>query len=375
MSKRRGHGDGSIYKSGSRWIAAITVTSANGRQVRRRRSARTYAEARSILAALDREHREGLAPDRRTVADHARWWLSTVLPARDCGALTADHYRTMIEGHVIPGLGHYRLTELRPEHVDAWLAERSQLSRSYLSRLRSTLAQLLAEAERRSLVGRNVARLAVCPKGNAPTPRRSLTRDEVRALLRAAEGDRLGALVAVGVTLGLRPGELAGLRWCDLDLDGDPPTLAVTGSIKRTPAGGLYRGSVKRSTAGERTLALPARLVEALRSHRARQAEERLAAGSLWQDEGLIFTTTLGTALDPSNLRDRFARIADAAGIAEGFPYLLRHTAASLALDAGSSIEEVADLLGDDPATLLRHYRHRVRPVVETALRVASNEL
>ena len=137
--------------------------------------------------------------------------------------------------------------------------------------------------------------------------------------------------------------------------------------MKRRPDGSLYRGDVKRSSAGERTIALPGLAAAALRAHKARQASERLAAGDLWVDRGLVFTTETGTPLDPSNVRKMFAKIAAKAGIEDSFPYLLRHSAVSLLLDAGAGIEEVADLIGDDPRTLYRHYRHRVRPVVDVA--------
>ena len=87
----------------------------------------------------------------------------------------------------------------------------------------------------------------------------------------------------------------------------------------------------------------------------------------------MIFPSEVGTPLDPSSLRHAFARIARRAGL-EGaaFPYILRHTAVSLALDLGASIEETADMLGDDPRTLYRHYRHRVRPVADASLRLES---
>lgn len=95
-----------------------------------------------------------------------------------------------------------------------------------------------------------------------------------------------------------------------------------------------------------------------------------MAAGELWQDHGLAFCSELGTPLDPSDLRRTFARVRDRAGLDVGFPYLLRHTSVSLLVDAGAGIEEVADLLGDDPRTLYRHYRHKVRPVAEAATRM-----
>lgn len=239
--------------------------------------------------------------------------------------------------------------------------------------MRSVLADALTHAERRNLVARNVARLSVMPKCKPAAPRDSFTAEEARALLDAAEQERLSALVATGLMLGLRPGELTGLRWSDLDLDGAPAILSVTGSMKRqprsdgTPGYELVMGDVKQSTSGRRTVGLPLDLARRLREHRRRQAAERLAVADLWQDHGLVFCSELGSPLDPSNVRRTFARMAKRAGLDARFPYSLRHTAASLLIDAEVPVEQVADLLGDDPRTLYRFYRHRVRPVVDAA--------
>lgn len=230
------------------------------------------------------------------------------------------------------------------------------------------LADALTHAERRGLVVRNVGKLSVMPKTAAVQERESYTVEQVRRLFKAAKGERLEALVVVGLSVGLRPGELTAPLWDDVALDADPATLSITGSIKRRPDGSLYRGPVKKSTAGDRTIALPAVAVEALKAHQIRQDEERRAAGEAWDDQGLVFTTAIGTPLDPSNVRKMFTKVVNRAGLA-GFPYLLRHTVVSLLLDNGATIEEVADLLGDDPQTLYRHYRHRVRPVVDVAAR------
>lgn len=170
------------------------------------------------------------------------------------------------------------------------------------------------------------------------------------------------------MTLGLRPGELTGLLLSDLNFDSDPATLTISGAMKRGPDGRVARGDVKRSTAGLRTIELPPVVAEAVRAHRKRLAQERLQLGQAWQDHGLLFPSEVGTPLDPSHLRRVFARIAKRAGLDANFPYLLRHTAVSLLVDAGKSIEQVADMLGDDPRTLYRHYRHRVRPVADASL-------
>jgi integrase len=366
------HGEGSIYKEGDYWVASVEAgrDPVTGRRVRRKLKARTKRELVARMAEV-RKQLETSAGGRATsvtVGEFLHRWLDDVVAQRVDSANTVHNYRSVVTAHIVPSLGSIRLTRLTPEMVDRFLAARARagLSRSYVSRMRSVLTSALRHAERRSLVSRNAAALAVMPRCEPTEQRKSLTVDEARALIRAAKGERLGALVVCGLGLGLRPGELTGLLWTDLHLDGDRPLLSVSGSMKRRPDSSLYRGPVKRSKAGERTVALAAVVVAALVGHRSRQDDERTTSGC-WDDQGLVFCSEVGTPLDPSNVRKVFARVATRAGIRGAVPYSLRHTAASLLIDKGVGIEVVADLLGDDPRTLYRHYRHRVRPVVEAA--------
>jgi integrase len=330
------------------------------------------------MRAAQRQVAQGVRADgTMTVGRWLDHWLSTVVDGRVGSDNTRANYEQIVRVHLVPALGKVRLDKLSPEQVDRFLSAKAAegLGRSHIGRMRSILADALRHAERRGLVARNAGALSIMPKTEAPTERQSLTPDQARALLAAARGERLEALVVVGGSVGLRPGELLGLLWSDVDLEACPPTLTVSGSMKRRPREGgkgyeLERGAVKRSKDGRRTVALPPRAVVALKAHRARQAAEKLAAGPLWQDRGLVFASEVGTPVDPSGLRRVFARIAKRAGLEGAFPYLLRHTAVSLLLDDGGSIEEVADLLGDDPRTLYRYYRHKVRPVADVALRM-----
>ena len=104
---------------------------------------------------------------------------------------------------------------------------------------------------------------------------------------------------------------------------------------------------------------------------RRAQKRERLIAGPEWQEVGLIFTTPIGTALDPSNLRDQFAKLTDRAGIGHWTPNELRHSAASLMSAAGVPLEVIADVLGHNSTRMLeKHYRHRTRPVIDAHVAV-----
>ncbi len=377
--KRRGAGEGTVYKGpDGRWRGAVDLGWQDGKRIRKYLSGRTQNEVLAKVRAARQDLEHGIEADpNMTVEKWLAHWLVTVVDGRVGSDNTRKNYEQVVRVHLVPQLGKVRLDKLTPERVDRLLAAKAAegKAKSTVNRIRSVLADALNFAQGRGLVARNVAALSVMPKLDPPEARRSMTPEEARALMAAARGERLEGLVVIGLVVGLRPGELAGLLWSDLELDATPPTLTVSGALKREPSPNgkgyeLNRGAVKRSTAGQRTMALPPIAVDALRAHRARHAAERLAAGELWEDQGLVFSSEIGTPLDPSNVRRTFRRVATKAGLDARFPYLLRHTAVSLLVDAGAGIEEVADLLGDDPRTLYRHYRHKGRPVAEAAIRM-----
>jgi integrase len=249
------------------------------------------------------------------------------------------------------------------------------MARSSLLRIRFILGQVLAVAERRGKVARNVARLAEMPTTKAPTERRSLTPEQAAALLDAVKGDRLEALYVTGLMLGLRPGELTGLRWEDLDKG----TLYIEGSLKRQRNGppgtsqSLVMGDTK-TPKSRRPLQVPPPVAVAMKAHRQAQRRERLVAGPEWIEQGLIFTTEIGTPLDPSNLRGRFNKMTEKAGIGHWTLNELRHSAASLMSAAGVPLEVIADVLGHSSTRMLeKHYRHRTRPVIDGHVAVMDN--
>jgi integrase len=114
---------------------------------------------------------------------------------------------------------------------------------------------------------------------------------------------------------------------------------------------------------------MPDRVVQAFQARRRIQKKERLAVGPLWQDTGLVFTTTIGTMLDPANTRRAFAKLTEGAGLGHWHPHEARHSAVSLLSAAGVRLEEVADVVGHAPGSRMTGdvYRHQVTPSVGAA--------
>ena len=241
--------------------------------------------------------------------------------------------KQLVETHVLPSLGHIDVERVTVEMVEAWMEALSKdLARSTVVKIRSQLALAFDYGVRRRLVDWNPARIAeLPPSGSPPREGRALTGSEARSLLNVAgdlEEHRLGAWITTALTLGLRPGEVSGLSWQDINVD---QGLMV---VHRSLAWDQNTPYLKGTKTGKvRTLDLPPRSSDALREHRKRQVEERLLMGDRWPAEwsDLAFVSEVGTPLIPSNLRRLVSNLATEAGI-EGrvTPYDLRHTATSL---------------------------------------------
>ena len=231
--------------------------------------------------------------------------------------------------------------------------------------MRTTLIKALRHAERFGYVERNVAQLVDLPKAPRPTGR-SLSVGEAKALLQAAHGDRLEALIGCGLLLGLRPGEALGIQWSNIDFDANH--LSVTNSLKRER--NLLRLGDTKTPQSVRTLDMPVALVAMLRRRHLSQLEERVAAGEMWAQGDLVFTTEIGTPIDPSNYRRTLDRLCAKADIGHWSPNELRHSFASLLSDAGVPLELVADAMGHvDTRMTSAVYRHRIGNSISAAAR------
>lgn len=172
---------------------------------------------------------------------------------------------------------------------------------------------------------------------------RSISKAEARALLDAAKGHPLEALVTVALSLGLRKGEALALRWSNIDMDAG--TLTVAATLSRRVGHGLVESAPKTARSA-RTLPLPRTCLESLRTHRRTQAAAQLQAGESWRGEGHMFTTPIGTPIDPRNLTTQFHRLCVDAGIGKRRFHALRHSAATLMLAQGVPLAVISDVLG-----------------------------
>ncbi len=229
----------------------------------------------------------------------------------------------------------------------------------------AVLRNAVEHGVREELVPRNVVKLVRVPAPHYEVGT-GLSLAQARRLLAAVEGDRLRAVYVLALSTGLRRGELLGLRWADVDVDG--AELHVRQAMQRVA--GELRFTAPKTRHSRRTVPLPALALDALREHRARQAAERLAAGPDWQDSGLVFTTAHGTPIEPRNLNRHWYSLRDRAGLPGVRLHDLRHTCVTLLLDAGVPPHIVQAIAGHSGIQVtMTIYAHAAQEEQRKALR------
>jgi integrase len=255
-------------------------------------------------------------------------------------------------------IGAVKLRDLTAQQVDDWLAVICEsLSSDTVRKAHGLLSRAVDRAMRYGKVDRNVSRLVANPQGKAPgRPARSLTAAQVAKVFDAAEGDRFGAYMVVGITTGLRTDELRALTWADVDLDAG--TVAVW-------RGDRSSGDTK-TPQSKRALALATLAVKALRAWKAMQAAELAEMGRGQTSGTLVFTRRNGTAYTSTTAWEQVKRVVRKAGLdpAQWSAKDLRTSFVSIMSDAGVPREQIADLCGHDVSTLERHYRKQLQPVM-----------
>jgi integrase len=328
-----------------------------GKRQRRYVYGRTRREVQDKLTALRRAHDDGLpvGPEKQTLGAYLQQWVETSLRPT-VPPKTYASYAQIIRLYIVPDLGHIPLAKIRPHELQAWMNKRSAsgLSPRTVGYAYAALSQALGQAQKWGMVPRNVATLVSPPR----RPRREakfLTPEQARVFLESIRGDRLEGLYTVSMLLGLRPGEALGLLWSAIDLEAG--TLAVRVSLQRIE-GKLQLDELK-TVRSRRTIPLPAVALAALRAHRTRQLEERLAAGELWEEHGLVFTNPRGRPLLEDNVAEHFHQALARAGLPDMRYYDLRHTCASLLLAQGMHMRVVMEILGHSQiAMTMNTYSH-----------------
>lgn len=250
-----------------------------------------------------------------------------------------------------------RLDKLEADDVERALSVMAKrYSTSSIKHGHGALTRAIGRAGKHRRVAWNASQPAKRPGGMAAgRPSKSMTREVLQRLLDVCASDaRIGSYLIVSAMTGCRPEEMRALTWSHVDIEAEQPRILVWRSTRQG-------GDTKTAASRQRTLGLGALAVEALERRLAQQQNEPV------NRDGLAFTTSRGTALDPNNVRHAMQRLTKAAELGDNWsPRELRHTFVSLLSEAGVPLEEVSRLVGhSNLQTTSTIYRKELRPVLQ----------
>lgn len=356
---RRAAGEGSIYpvrnKDGriTAYAAAVSLGYTDGKRNRKKVQRKTRKNVAEEIARLKAQQAQGvdLNAKQPTVRDFCTPWLKTfALKARP---KSVETYRQMFTYHIYPAVGDQKMNKVTHRRIQALITDMhaAGFADKTISLVRAAGRQAWAVAMKEGLVDRNPFQGLTLPTGNVRKAI-ALTVTQAKALLLAARGDRLEVALRLMLSLGLRRGEVCGLRW-DKDVDLKKGTLMVHGTLQYIQGRGLTRGEPK-TDASERSFKLPPALLAALVWHKQQQDQERRLMGKLWRDSGYVFVgSTTGGPLNSNNIYNAFKRAATIAGLPEeATPHTLRHSCASFLHAEGASLKKISVYLGHANTTI-----------------------
>ncbi len=351
--KRRGKGEGSIYRrKDGRWVGQIE----NGYYPNgRRRYVRVVRSTqREVIEAMDTLTAGGRVLDgSMRLADFLDAWLGhladggTGAKGRPVAENTVTTYRSIVDGWIKPErIGHLRLRDVSARDIEVWTTalrrRKRKLAQSSIAKAKTMLTGALAWAVLHDKIAANPAREIMIAQKRAGQLDDRLSRDERAKVLDGIDSEAWGVAAVLGLRLGLRVGEVAGLRWSDIDFKEREVRIRRTATKTDESAG---------------TLPLLAEVADALRSRKRHQAAERLKAGALWIETGYIITDHRGRAVSTGRIRSSWNRRLAAMGIAHRCSrcgtdekcsgsmrrfHAGRHTTATLLLDDGVPLEVVS---------------------------------
>ncbi len=350
----RAKGSGSIYQVASGgWRVAVVVgrDPRTGRLRRRYGSARTEGEAVKLLHEMLPFVGTGFTAPPRDLTVKAWLVQYAKMRAPELRPRTRENHQHYIR-RAGPYLGGLQLARVSPLHVRELYASLADdgLSPSVRQHLHHFLDAAFRDAVRLGLLRKSPMGVVDRPKGGRITDPIVWSADEVTRFLGVARGHRLFAAFYLMLACGLRVGEVLALRWADV---GDDAL-----EVKRTMStiGGHPSFGPPKTARGRRTVYLGEDVRRVIDDHRRNQDLERELAGEAWASSKLAFASTVGTPLNPSNVRRAFDMLAHRAGVPRIRLHDLRHTYITLARDAGLDAEVIANRVGQDVRVTMQVY-------------------
>lgn len=353
-------------KRGDKWTVIVDLPCGPGERKQKRLTARTKAEVEKLRDELLGQIRKGtyIQPSKQLLKDYLLSWIEQY----DAAERTVESYKEIIDKHLIPKLGNYIISDLKPFDVQEYVREakkngrldgRGGLSLRTVEYHITILRNALSQAVALQMVAFNPCiGVQVRSRAKNSTSMHSvhvLSPEEIDQILQRVKNTVLYLPVLLSAFTGMRLGETLGVRWKDINFKAR--TITIRQQVKK--AGGTVKlGNLK--TAGSiRTVTVDKKLIQILKSHKAQQAEKRLSLGERYNDLNLVCARPDGGPQNPGTISSRFRRTCKSLNLPASF-HDLRHTHATLLLEAGIDANEIQARLGHhDVSFTLRAYCHK----------------
>lgn len=354
-------GGGTIRKrSDGRWEARYTlgIDPKTGKQIQKSVYGKTQKEVRQKLTAITAEIDDGtyIPPDKTTVEQWLTIWLKEYMGDKKYG--TVRNYKNVCKYHIIPYIGRYRLSELKPYTIQALYNRlgreedgKKALSPKTIHNVHGVLSKALNQAVWNEMIRSNPAQLTTRPRKTRKEIT-TLSDEQIQKFGALVEQDNYRAILKFILFSGVRESEAIGLTWDCIDFDRG--TIRIYRQmLKRTKeAGGYTLASLKNDR--ERLLTPPPMLLSMLKEQKREQVERRMKAGPAWrgwnsveeQKTWFVFTTEFGNHYCPQTVYAHFKKIARQIGAEKANVHSLRHTYAVLCLQNGDDVKTVQSNLG-----------------------------
>lgn len=375
--RKRANGEGSIYKrKDGRWCGRITIgkNPDTGKPDIKTFYGKTRKEVDSKLSEVKAKLQEGTytEPSKQDTGEYLDQWLNTIKAS--VRITTFESYETQIRKHIKPAIGHIKLQQLQTRHIQNLINDKmdgGNLSTRSIKYIHVVLNNALQQAIKEQLIKFNPAVAVKLPKQEKKEVE-ALTVEQVKAFMEMARQTRHYTAYLVELSTGLRRGELLALKWKNIDLE--EGTLQVKENLVITKNGAVFQEPKTKTS--KRVINLPPHVVTELRKHKKAQAEERLRLGGQYEDNDLVFCRKDGKPLYPRSFSEHFEKLVRKLQ-EEGFPKItfhgLRHTFATLALQAGVEAKTLQDILGHSTIGItLDIYSHTTKTMREEATKKIS---
>lgn len=377
MAKKRGNGEGTIFKDKSRdrWVGQYSIYTLEGTK-RKSVYGASRAEVRDKLAKILNDiNKGGIIDDSKIILqDWITVWIEDYKKI-SLKRTSIDNYNRYFNAHIKGSvLGKTQLKKLTSTQIQKFINEKSTsgkvdgsggLRRASVKHIFNVIYGAMEQAVKINIITQNPCQAVTLPK-NDKQEILYFSPDEVNKFLETVRKTKYYTLYTLEIITGLRLGEIVALRWENVDLDEKKIEIKLNAAIvskqEQKDEGVLHSEVIlqtPKTKKSVRTLYIEEPLVSMLKNLRKEQLKKHMECGEAFENSGFVFTNDYGIMIHPRTVQDHFKRAIKKAGLPNLHFHSLRHTAATLMLHNGVDVRTVQEVLGhEDIQTTLGIYTH-----------------